>query len=285
MMMSLEQVKAKSADVLIGLRDYAALAAELLIEKAYRRGVYIRLTQGLRTYDGQNELYAQGRKQAELDKIGLSHVTAKPNEIRVTNAIAGHSYHNFGVAIDFVLMVSGYDMNADADNDGEADWLEVVDVAKEIGWAWGGDWKSFKDNPHFEMTFGLTTEDFRAGKNPPATKVKALIKKLKSMFVSEEDEAMTAAEKKAFDDLQSTVKSLIDSKDTLKKSLTDQREIATKQADRIKALESLSNMACPEWAKEAVACAKKHALVDTPDGSSYDFYRLLTVLHRAGYIN
>jgi hypothetical protein len=30
-----------------------------------------------------------------------------------------------------------------------------------MGLAWGGDWKSFVDKPHFEMTFGKTTQDLR----------------------------------------------------------------------------------------------------------------------------
>jgi peptidoglycan L-alanyl-D-glutamate endopeptidase CwlK len=29
------------------------------------------------------------------------------------------------------------------------------------GWEWGGDWKSFKDFPHFQKTFGYTTPQLR----------------------------------------------------------------------------------------------------------------------------
>jgi hypothetical protein len=40
----------------------------------------------------------------------------------------------------------------------------------------------------------------------------------------------------------------------------------------------------PQWAKAAVDAAVKASLIDTPEKGSYDFYRLLTVLHRKGII-
>ena len=40
----------------------------------------------------------------------------------------------------------------------------------------------------------------------------------------------------------------------------------------------------PQWAKAALYAAVKAALIDTPEKGSYDFYRLITVLHRKGII-
>jgi flagellum-specific peptidoglycan hydrolase FlgJ len=40
----------------------------------------------------------------------------------------------------------------------------------------------------------------------------------------------------------------------------------------------------PTWAKSAIDAAVKAGLIDTPEKGSYDFYRLLTVLHRKGII-
>jgi hypothetical protein len=40
----------------------------------------------------------------------------------------------------------------------------------------------------------------------------------------------------------------------------------------------------PVWAKEAVNAAVKKGIIDTPKQGSYDFYRLITVLHRKGLI-
>lgn len=99
----------------------------------------VRIAQGLRTFAEQDALYAQGR--------------TKPGA-KVTNAKGGQSIHNYGTAIDIVLIIDGktasWDTKTDWDGDKIADWMEVVDVFKKNGWDWGGDWKSFKDMPHFE---------------------------------------------------------------------------------------------------------------------------------------
>lgn len=97
-------------------------------------GVHPYITETIRSFHRSDELYAQGR-------------TTKGNI--VTNAKAGQSYHNYGLAIDFVLQVNGkivWDVN---DN-----WMKVVKCFKQKGFAWGGDFKSIKDYPHFEMTIG-----------------------------------------------------------------------------------------------------------------------------------
>lgn len=118
-----------------------------LIEQAnavISQNITIRVVQGLRTIQEQNELYAQGR--------------TKPGKI-VTNAKGGSSYHNYGLAIDFAFLVNGkeisWDTSKDFDNDKIADWLEVVNIFKSKGYEWGGDWKT-KDNPHLEKRFGLS---------------------------------------------------------------------------------------------------------------------------------
>ncbi len=42
-------------------------------------------------------------------------------------------------------------MEYDGNQNGKSDWLEVVEIAKTLGFEWGGDWKRFKDYPHLEM--------------------------------------------------------------------------------------------------------------------------------------
>lgn len=104
-----------------------------------------RFTQTLRTFAEQDALYAQGR--------------TKPGQ-RVTNAKGGQSIHNYGLAIDFTLIIDNkemsWDVKRDWDQDRQSDWMEVVAIFKKYGWKWGGDWVSFKDMPHFEKTFGYT---------------------------------------------------------------------------------------------------------------------------------
>ncbi|WP_246294027.1 glycoside hydrolase family 73 protein [Paenibacillus planticolens] len=63
-----------------------------------------------------------------------------------------------------------------------------------------------------------------------------------------------------------------------------QAQIAALQT-RVSALEGQASLKeVPAWAKGAVDAAVKAGLIDTPNDGSYDFYRLLTVLHRKGLI-
>ena len=105
----------------------------------------IRFAYTTRTFAEQDALYAKRPK--------------------VTNAKGGQSYHNYGLAFDIVLLIdkdkngsfesASWETNVDFDGDGKADWQEVVTIAKQYGWEWGGDWK-FTDAPHFQKTFGYS---------------------------------------------------------------------------------------------------------------------------------
>ena len=80
---------------------------------------------------------------------------------KVTNAKGGQSIHNYGMAFDIVLLYdndgdgkfeeASWSMIRDFDKDSKADWMEIVNYFKSKGWEWGGDWKSFKDAPHFQI--------------------------------------------------------------------------------------------------------------------------------------
>jgi hypothetical protein len=123
--------------------------AKLLLDQCSVEGIKIIITQGLRTMAEQAALYNQGR--------------TTPGNI-VTNAKAGYSNHNYGLAFDFALI----DANGKAYwNEKDPKWVRVVQIAKGLGFDWGGDWASFKDYPHFEMTFGLSINDLLSGKKPP----------------------------------------------------------------------------------------------------------------------
>lgn len=103
----------------------------------------VRFTFTLRSFKEQALLYQQGR--------------SLPGNI-VTNAKAGSSYHNYGLAIDIALIIDGnlavWDRNTDFDDDKKPDWMECVAVFQKYGWEWGGNWTSIKDYPHFQKTFG-----------------------------------------------------------------------------------------------------------------------------------
>lgn len=109
-----------------------------------------RFSYTLRTFAEQNVLFAQGR--------------TKPGKI-VTKARGGLSYHNYGMAADIVLIINGKEASwndkKDFDGDGKADWMEIVNIFKQYGWEWGGDWQ-FKDSPHFQKTLGYSVRQLIA---------------------------------------------------------------------------------------------------------------------------
>ncbi|MBT2293260.1 M15 family metallopeptidase [Paenibacillus albidus] len=184
-MLTLAQVKNKSAHRLPGLHPVVLNAATLLIERCYQRGIAILITQGLRTIAEQDKLYAQGR-------------TVKG--AIVTHAKGGNSYHNYGLAADFALLLpdgksASWDMKRDDNSNRLADWQEVAQEAKQLGFEWGGDWTRFKDYPHFQMTFGLTLTQLRAGSRPSAAAVEAANKLLNIKGGEELNVATTAVVK------------------------------------------------------------------------------------------
>ncbi|KTD85030.1 M15 family metallopeptidase [Paenibacillus etheri] len=165
-MLTLSQIKEKSSKRLTNLHPVVRSAATALIERCYKLNIPILITQGLRTIAEQDALYAQGR--------------IKPGVI-VTNARGGYSYHNYGLAVDFALLLPNgssvsWDMRLDDNNNQIADWQEVVREAKALGFEWGGDWTSFKDYPHFQMVFGLTLTQLRAGAKPSISAVESAYK-------------------------------------------------------------------------------------------------------------
>jgi len=126
-----------------------------LIQQAAEKGIVILITDDFRSAEDQDRLYEQGR-------------TAEGNI--VTHARGGESFHNFGLAIDFAIKTPSenviWDMQYDGNQNGNSDWDEVVEMAKALGFEWGGDWAQFKDYPHLQMNFGLTLADLQNGKRP-----------------------------------------------------------------------------------------------------------------------
>ncbi len=53
---------------------------------------------------------------------------------------------------------------------------------------------------------------------------------------------------------------------------------------QIEAIQHKNNMNVPDWSKLAVDQAVKNKLIDSPNGGSIDFYRIITILHRKGLL-
>lgn len=137
---------------------------DLLIKQAADKGINVIITDGFRNIQDQDSLYEKGR--------------TVDGQI-VTHAKGGESYHNFGLAIDFALLTGDgkaiWDTSYDGNGNSKPDWHEVVAIAKELGFEWGGDWNQFKDYPHLEMSFGLTINDLKRGKRPREEQLSALL--------------------------------------------------------------------------------------------------------------
>jgi peptidoglycan L-alanyl-D-glutamate endopeptidase CwlK len=117
----------------------------------------------LQQYKEANNLLGKGAR------LRFAYVYRTPSEQdalfnkrpKVTNARAWQSIHNFGLSFDIVLLYdndrngtfeeASWSMIRDFDKDSKADWMEIVNYFKSKGWFWGGDFKSFKDAPHFEL--------------------------------------------------------------------------------------------------------------------------------------
>lgn len=95
-------------------------------------GVDVLITCTLRSREEQTELYAQGR--------------TSPGHI-VTNARAGQSAHQYGLAIDVVPMVNGKpDWNGK-----DPVWEKVGELGQAAGLTWlGAPGSKFPEEPHLE---------------------------------------------------------------------------------------------------------------------------------------
>lgn len=91
---------------------------------------------GSRTAAEQNALYAKGR--------------TAPGRI-VTNAKAGQSNHNYGLALDMGLFDEGRYVDELESRLADAIYAEIAEGVENYGLFWGGNWKSIKDTPHFQL--------------------------------------------------------------------------------------------------------------------------------------
>lgn len=137
------------------LHPQVRVMAERLLAQAAAAGIPLTVTFTLRTMATQDALYAQGR--------------TCPGCI-VTNARAGYSFHNYGLALDVVptelLALPRWGDTTDHQARTDALWATIGASGKALGFRWGGDFTTIKDRPHFEWSGGLTLAALRAGDRP-----------------------------------------------------------------------------------------------------------------------
>ncbi|MDQ1088572.1 M15 family metallopeptidase [Siphonobacter sp. SORGH_AS_1065] len=110
-------------------------------------------TETRRSTEEQTAYYAQGREKLEetnrLRKIaGLGAITFEENQRKVTNAKPGKTLHsvNPSLAYDIAFKIGNklyYDLKY------FQQYAKIVLQDPRI--EWGGNWKSFVDNPHFQF--------------------------------------------------------------------------------------------------------------------------------------
>jgi peptidoglycan LD-endopeptidase CwlK len=133
------------------LRPEVAEKAKKFLSLCRAKGINVIVTDTLRTFKEQDDLYAQGR--------------TKPG-FEVTKARAGYSWHNFGRAFDVVVII-----------DGKAQyklpfvfWEIVGQIGESVGLEWGGRWtmerEGIIDLPHFEDRGGMTLAEAREKEMP-----------------------------------------------------------------------------------------------------------------------
>lgn len=115
------------------------------IEKEFN--TIFRVVQGFRTFAEQQAIYDQPHDGKDNDGDGK----VDEADERVTNAPAGKSFHNYGIAVDLVEMVAGVP-------NWNFKYSKLVPIAKKHGLEWGGSFVTIHDEPHFQITFGYTIQ-------------------------------------------------------------------------------------------------------------------------------
>lgn len=136
-----------------------------IIRRAYDEGIYVQMTSGFRSFEEQAALYGQGRKsyQYKGKEYGRLYDRNGKKLPIVTQAAPGQSIHNYGLAVDYVLVSPDGSRAIWSVN---KQWRRVAQIGKSLGFEWGGDWTSFVDAPHLQYTQGLTLSQLRGGKRP-----------------------------------------------------------------------------------------------------------------------
>jgi len=103
-----------------------------LFAEAKREGLNVRIYETYRSQARQRVLFERGH--SELVKNGM---------------------HHFGIASDVVFL-------DEKDNYiWRGDWDKLGAIGRNLGLYWGGDWKTFKDNPHFQLVPATSEDQYR----------------------------------------------------------------------------------------------------------------------------
>ena len=131
------------------LRPDVAANCRIWLDRCRAAGLNVLVTNTVRDKEYQEYLYAQGR--------------TRPGNIVTNGRTPTFHSDKAGLAWDFCKNVRGQEYN-------DPDFFRrAAGIAKEMGFSWGGDWRSFPDSPHIQWdNHGhWTSSMIRAGKLPP----------------------------------------------------------------------------------------------------------------------
>lgn len=130
------------------LRPDVAANCRKWIDLCKAEGLNVQVTQTVRDAEYQAYLYEQGRTR----KGSIVTNSKKPT----------FHWDKAGLAFDFCKNVKGHEY------DDAAFFKKAAAIAKQMGFSWGGDWKSFVDKPHIQWDDGgkYRESDIRAGRMP-----------------------------------------------------------------------------------------------------------------------
>ena len=135
------KVDSRSEKQIATLQPRAQANARIFLQNLSDSGIEAKIISGTRTYAEQELLYKKGRFGNKGPKV--------------TNARGGQSNHNFGIAWDIAIFKNGNYLP-------ESPLYDTAGAVMTEGVEWGGNWKTFKDRPHYQLVTGLTTSKIRA---------------------------------------------------------------------------------------------------------------------------
>lgn len=147
------------------LTDEMRVQAEALLEACRGRGYEMRPFFTLRTAGEQARLWRQSRTTEEIERqirdleengapflAQVIRDAGPQNGPKVTNALPGLSWHQWGEAIDcFWLVDSAAEWSTQRKINGVNGYAVYAGEATRLGLDAGGHWTSFKDWPHVQL--------------------------------------------------------------------------------------------------------------------------------------
>jgi peptidoglycan LD-endopeptidase CwlK len=122
--MDTKWLQERSNKALDSLLPEVKVKMQAFLEAVWAKGYAFAAISGTRTFQEQDALYAQGG---------------------VTKARGGYSNHNFGLAVDLGLF-DGHNYIPESKS-----YAAIAPIGRAMGLSWGGDWRSFQDEPHWQL--------------------------------------------------------------------------------------------------------------------------------------